>query len=259
MKAVILCGGQGSRIRDISELIPKPMLPIGGKPILWHIMQSYSKHGINEFVLCLGYKGWVIKEFFLNYRAMTSDCTVKLGSHSEIEFHHDIEEADWKVTLVDTGEHTMTGGRIRRIRKYVENDDNFCVTYGDGVADIDISKLVEHHKQSGLVGTLTGVKLAGRFGELEHKDGKVTTFEEKPPITAGSINGGFMVFDAKNIWDYFDGDDNLILEREPLERLVKSNQLGIYEHEGFWQCMDTLREYNKLNELWDADKAPWKV
>lgn len=259
MKAVILCGGQGSRIRDVSELMPKPMLPIGDRPILWHIMKSYAAHGIKDFVLCLGYKGWVIKEFFLHYRPMITDCTITLGRHTEVEYHHEIEEANWRVTLVDTGENTMTGGRIRRIRKYVEQDEHFCVTYGDGVADINFRQLIQTHQKSKLAGTLTGVRLAGRFGELEYAKGKVAKFKEKPAVTMGRINGGFMIFDSKKVWKYFEGDDSLILERQPLEKMAKAAQLGIYEHDGYWQCMDTPREYTMLNDLWNSGKAPWKV
>lgn len=259
MKTVILCGGQGSRIRDVSERIPKPMLPIGGKPILWHIMKIYAAHGLKDFVLCLGYKGWLIREFFINYMAMISDFTVSLGSHQEIEFHNKVEEADWKVTLVDTGEETMTGGRVWRIRKYVEADDHFCVTYGDGVGDIDIGALVKQHKASGLVATLTAVRVAGRFGELVSEQGKVIKFDEKPAITAGRINGGFMVFDSKRIWKYFNDSPELVLEREPLRRLAEDGQLAMYKHNGYWQCMDTLREYNLLNQMWEEGNVPWKV
>jgi glucose-1-phosphate cytidylyltransferase len=259
MKVVILCGGQGSRIRDVSEVVPKPMLEIGGKPILWHIMKIYATHGLTDFILCLGYKGWRIKEFFLNYLPIISDCTITLGSHQGIEFHDFIEEAPWRVTLADTGELSMTGNRLWRVRKYLADEEHFCLTYGDGVGDIDISALVDQHKRSGLVGTLTGVRVAGRFGELESREGKVVEFAEKPAATSGRISGGFMVFDAKRVWDYLDCGDNLVLEREPLSRMVSERQLGIYNHNGYWQCMDTLREYSQLNELWESEKAPWKI
>ena len=259
MKAVILCGGQGSRIRDVSEAIPKPMLSIGGKPILWHIMKIYAAHGVRDFVLCLGYKGWLIREFFLNYLAMTTDFTLQLNRRREIQFHGDVEEADWRVTMVDTGDETMTGGRIWKIRKYVEDDPHFCVTYGDGVANVNIRALIEQHERSGLAATLTGVRVAGRFGELVSEGGRVVIFNEKPAVTAGRINGGFMVFDSKRVWDYFDDDPGAILEREPLMRLAAAGQLGVYEHEGYWQCMDTLREYIVLNDLWDKGQVPWKV
>jgi len=258
VKVVILCGGQGSRIRDVSEIMPKPMLPIGGKPILWHIMKIYASHGITDFVLCLGYKGWIIREFFLNYRTMISDCTVTLGKSNEIVFHNEIEEACWKVTLADTGENTMTGGRVWKVRHYLEDEQNFCLTYGDGLADVDMGTLIETHNSSGLAATLTGVHVSGRFGELCTSKGKVTKFSEKPPTSVGRINGGFMVMDTKRAWDYFNDDPGLVLEREPLERLAADGQLGVYEHDGYWQCMDTPREYSKLNEIWNSGRAPWK-
>jgi glucose-1-phosphate cytidylyltransferase len=259
MKVVILCGGQGTRIRDVSEIVPKPMLSIGGKPILWHIMKIYASYGFTDFILCLGYKGWVIKEFFLNYLSMISDCTITLGGQSEIEFHDYIEEAPWRVTLADTGEYTMTGARLWRIRKYLRNEEHFCLTYGDGVANINIKAVVSQHLKLGIVGTLTGVRVVGRFGELDGVDGKVVEFNEKPARTEGRINGGFMVFDANRVWDYLNDRDDMVLERDPLPRMVKDGQLGIYEHSGFWQCMDTMREYNLLNELWEQGKAPWKI
>jgi glucose-1-phosphate cytidylyltransferase len=267
MKAVILCGGQGSRIRDVSEIIPKPMMPIGEKPILWHIMKTYAAYGITDFVLCLGYKGWKIKEYFLNYQAMTSDFTISLGMKSKIEIHQEIEEAPWRVTLANTGEKTMTGGRVWRIKRYVacagslassKNDDIFCFTYGDGLADINITELIEYHRKSGLVATITGVRVKGRFGELAIREGKVERFSEKPVISSGRINGGFMVFDSKRIWKYFTDSEDLVLEREPLESLAADGELGIFEHDGYWQCMDTPREFALLNELWESGKAPWK-
>ncbi|NQU76830.1 MAG: glucose-1-phosphate cytidylyltransferase [Planctomycetes bacterium] len=259
MKVVILCGGQGSRIRDVSEIVPKPMLPIAGKPILWHIMKIYATHGLSDFVLCLGYKGWMIKEFFLNYRCMMSDCTVNLGHPEHTDFHDNIDEATWRVTLADTGEQTMTGGRVWRVRQYLADDDIFCLTYGDGVADVNIGALIRHHKRSGLVATVTGVRVAGRFGELSIFDGRVNAFNEKPAATAGLISGGFMVFDAQRIWDYFDEADDLVLERETFERLVADRQLGVYKHDGYWQCMDTPREFAMLNEIWQNGQAPWKI
>jgi glucose-1-phosphate cytidylyltransferase len=259
MKVVILCGGQGSRIRDVSEVIPKPMLPIGGKPVLWHIMKIFAAQAFSEFVLALGYKGWTIKEFFLNYLPMTSDCTITLGRHSKVECHDDIDEGNWKVTLADTGENTMTGGRVWRIRKYVEHDDCFMLTYGDGLADIDLKGLLQQHYASGLVGTISAVRVEGRFGELQGEDGRVTVFQEKPAVSAGRINGGYMVFDSKRVWEYFDDSEDLVLERTPLERMVRDGQLGYYEHNGYWQCMDTMREYLLLNSQWEKGKAPWKI
>ncbi len=257
MKVVILCGGQGTRIRDISEVVPKPMLTIGGRPVLWHIMKIYAAHGINDFVLALGYKGWLIKEYFLNYQPMMSDFTISLAEHRSIQFHNKVSEADWKVTLVDTGEQTMTGGRVWRIRDYVDKDDLFCLTYGDAVADIDITALIEQHKRSGLVGTISAVHVAGRFGELQARGEFVTAFDEKPAVTAGRINGGFMVFDAKRLWNYMEPSDDLVFERGPLARMVCDGQLGCYRHNGQWQCMDTPREYALLNELWEKGADFW--
>jgi len=245
IKAVILCGGQGTRIREASESMPKPMLPIGGKPIVWHIMKMYAAHGINEFVLCLGYKGWVIKEFFLNYRAMTTDVTAA--------------EEDWKVVLAETGEATMTGGRVSAIRRYVEQDELFCLTYGDGVSDVNIGEQLAFHRKGGKVATVTAVRPPGRFGEMRLDDGRVSEFNEKPQATEGFINGGFLVCDAKRIWDYLGTGTGVVLEREPLQRLARDGQLSAFRHTGFWQPMDTLREYTLLNELWASGAAPWKT
>jgi glucose-1-phosphate cytidylyltransferase len=259
LKAVILCGGQGTRIRDASEVLPKPMLPIGGRPILWHIMKIYSAHGIDEFVLCLGYKGWLIKEFFLNYRVMTSDLTVDLGASTKITIENTRAIEGWRITLAETGESTMTGGRIAAIRRYVENEDVFCLTYGDGVADVDIAALLEFHRRHGKVATVTAVRPPGRFGEMRIDGGAVTEFNEKPQATEGFINGGFLVCDARRIWDYVGEDPQTVFEREPLQRLAREKQLVAYPHLGFWQPMDTLREYNLLDALWSSGKAPWKV
>ncbi len=259
MKAVILCGGQGTRIRDASELLPKPMLPIGGKPIVWHIMKMYARHGVREFVLCLGYKGWLIKEFFLNYRAMTTDVTVTLGRHDALEFIGRHDEEDWKVTLAETGEETMTGGRVAAIRKYVEGDELFLLTYGDGVSDVDVGKSVAFHRQHGRAATVTAVRPPGRFGEMLLDGGAVTEFNEKPQASEGFINGGFFVLDAKKIWSFVGNDPKTIFEREPLQKLARERQLEAFPHTGFWQPMDTAREYGLLNDLWAAGKAPWKT
>lgn len=258
MKAVILCGGQGTRIRDANELLPKPMLPIGGKPIVWHIMKMYAQHGVREFVLCLGYKGWIIKEFFLNYRAMTTDCTVTLGRHDAIEFHGSHDEEDWKVTLAETGEATMTGGRVAAVRRYVEGDDLFLLTYGDGVANVDITRSIAFHREHGKIATVTAVRPPGRFGEMMTENSRVVEFNEKPQASEGFINGGFFVLDAQRIWDLLGNDPQTIFEREPLRRLAREGQLCAYPHTGFWQPMDTAREYGLLNDLWAAGKAPWK-
>ena len=259
MKAVILCGGLGTRIRDVSEVLPKPMLPIGNKPILWHIMKIYAAHGVRDFVLCLGYKGWIIKEFFLNYHAMTSDVTITLDKKESVVFHDNHSIEDWRVTLVHTGEDAATGARIWRARRYLEDCEYFSVTYGDGLADINVSDLVREHKSSDLMATITGVRPTGRFGEIELKGKKITELNEKPNVSRGLINGGFMMFKREVIYKYFDDQCDLILENDVLGRLVKDGQLGVYKHFGYWQCVDTLREYNQLNELWTAEKAPWKV
>ncbi len=259
IKAVILCGGQGTRIRDVSEAVPKPMLPIGGKPILWHIMKLYAHHGIKDFVLCLGYKGWSIKEFFLNYRAVTSDITLELGKPGGVQFHGDTPEAGWNITLAETGEASQTGARIWHARKYLEGTDRFCMTYGDGVADLNIRALLDAHERSGRAGMLSGVRPAGRFGEIDCEGGLVKHFHEKPNTTGGTINGGFMVFKTSAALRYFRPGDDLNLEQEVMPKMVKDGQLGVYQHDGFWQCMDTLREFNLLNELWSRDQAPWKV
>lgn len=258
MKTVILCGGYGTRIRDVAENIPKPMIPIGGLPILWHIMKYYSKYDHNEFVLCLGYKSHVIKDFFLNYGASTRDFTMHLGKESSIEYHTDFEESDWTVTLAETGLNTMTGGRVKRIQKYVQDEGTFMLTYGDGVGDVDIDALLEFHKSHGKSVTLTGVRPPGRFGELELKDHQVSGFNEKPQATGGLINGGFFVCN-QSLFDYMDGDDSLVFEQEPMKRLVDAGELMVYEHDGFWQPMDTYREYSLLNSLYDQKKAPWKI
>jgi glucose-1-phosphate cytidylyltransferase len=259
MKVVILCGGQGTRIRDAGENVPKPMLPIGGKPIVWHIMKTYAKHGFKDFILCLGYKGWVIKEFFLNYRAMMSDLRVTLGTHGAVEVLGSHADENWGVTLAETGEHAMTGGRVVAVRKYVEQDDLFMLTYGDGVSDIDVTALVAFHKKHGKIATVTGVHPPGRFGEMVVENGRVLEFAEKPNTTTGFINGGYFIFDAKRIWDYLPADPATVLELDPMRRLASEGQLVAYEHQGFWQPMDTLREYTLLNDLWARGVAPWKT
>lgn len=259
MKAVILCGGQGTRIRDANELLPKPLLPIGGKPIVWHIMKGYAARGVESFVLCLGYKGWLVKEFFLNYRAMTADLTVDLGRGSAVEIHGENGVEGWRVTLAETGDSTQTGGRIAAIRRYVQGDELFSVTYGDGVSDVDIGALVGFHRRHGRIATVTAVRPPGRFGEMRIAGGAVREFNEKPQATEGFINGGFFVFDAKRVWDYIPADPKLVLEREPLRRLAADGELMAYPHTGFWQPMDTVRDYALLNDAWSSGHAPWKV
>lgn len=259
MKVVILCGGQGTRIRDVSEIMPKPMLPIGDKPIVWHIMKHYARYGLNEFILCLGHKGWMIKEFFINFRAMVSDCTVEIGRPETMTYHSTCDEADWKVTLADTGEHAGTGARVRKILPYLDEDgdSSCCLTYGDGLSTVDIDALLKHHHSMGLAGTITGVKIPGRFGELTIEKNRVAQFSEKPVVSAGRINGGFMIFQTEKLKNYLIPGETLIFERQPLESMVRDQQLAVYNHDGYWQCMDTLREYNQLNELWNSGRAPW--
>lgn len=254
MKAVILAGGYGTRITEETHLKPKPMIEIGGKPIIWHIMKSYYANGISEFIICLGYKGYVIKEYFANYFLHMSDVTFDMCSN-HIEYHHNYCEP-WKVTLVDTGLETMTGGRLKRIKKYLDDED-FCFTYGDGVSDVNIAKVIEFHKESKSLATMTAVQPPGRYGVMEIENFTVTKFKEKPKGNGGWINGGFFVLSPKII-DYID-DDMSIWERAPLERLAADKELIAYKHEGFWQAMDTLRDKIKLEELWSSGKAPWKV
>ena len=259
MKVVILCGGQGTRIRDVSENLPKPMIPIGGFPILWHIMKYYSHCGHNQFVLCLGYKGDVIKDFFLNYEAHTRDFTLKLGATPSIKYHNEHDESNWEVTLAETGLDTMTGARIKRIQKYIADDEHFMLTYGDGVGDVDIKKLVEFHKSHGKILTVTGVRPPGRFGELMHDGGGlVTEFNEKPQASGGRISGGYFIC-RRELLDYLDTREDLVFEVEPLRRLVQDEQMLIYEHDGFWQPMDTYRDYMFLNGLCAKGEAPWIV
>ncbi|MBN8531658.1 MAG: glucose-1-phosphate cytidylyltransferase [Alphaproteobacteria bacterium] len=255
MKVVILAGGKGTRISEESSVKPKPMIEIGGKPILWHIMKIYSHYGFNDFVLCLGYKGYIIKEYFAHYRLRNSDITVDLSAES-ITYHKNNAEP-WKVTLIDTGEETQTGGRLKRIAPYLGNDENFLMTYGDGVGDVNIAHLVSHHQQHKLLATVTAVQPPGRFGALQLEGDLVTAFTEKPMGDGGLINGGFFALSRK-VLDLIDHDAT-IWEREPMERLAKQRQLSSFFHEGFWQPMDTLRDKNHLEALWQSGKAPWKV
>lgn len=255
MKAVILAGGLGTRISEETSTRPKPMVEIGGKPILWHIMKCYSTHGINEFVICCGYKGYVIKEYFANYFLHTSDVTFDM-QHNTMEVHQRYAEP-WKVTLVDTGENTMTGGRLKRVAEYVKNEEAFCFTYGDGVSNVNITDLLAFHKAQNVKATLTAAIPPGRFGALDMVNSKVQSFREKPQGDGAMINGGFFVLSPEVI-DYIQ-DDNTIWEREPLERLAEQGQLAAFHHDGFWQPMDTLRDKLHLEELWQSGKAPWKV
>ncbi len=253
---VLLCGGKGTRIREMTDTIPKPMVEVGGRPILWHIMKSYSFYGYSNFITCLGYKGHKIKEFFFNYELRQSDITVDLGRKNNYFIHNVHSEDNWKVTLADTGEETMTGARIKKIEKYI-NSDIFMLTYGDGVCDVDIEKLVAFHKGHGKIGTVTGVHPPSRFGELLLEGDKVAKFNEKPQTSQGHINGGFFVFN-KEIFKYVSEDENCIFEREPLENLANDGQLMMYRHDGFWQCMDTLRDMEYLEKLWQEENCPWR-
>lgn len=254
MKAIILAGGLGTRISEESHLRPKPMIEIGGKPILWHIMKIYSAHGINDFVICLGYKGYVVKEYFANYFLHMSDVTFDMRSN-QMEVHQRHVEP-WRVTLVDTGENSMTGGRLRRVRDYV-GDESFCFTYGDGVSDVDISLAIERHKATGKIATVTAIQPPGRYGALDIVDGQVQSFQEKPAGDGAWINGGFFVLEPK-VFDYLH-KDNDSFEGQPLMLLAQQNQLTAYQHRGFWQAMDTLRDKNQLEALWLSGEAPWKV
>jgi len=255
MKAVILAGGLGTRISEETIIKPKPMIEIGGKPILWHIMKIYSFHGINDFIICCGYKGYVIKEYFANYFLHQSDITFDM-SKNEMKIHQERVEP-WKVTLIDTGEQTMTGGRIKRIKDYLDNGEDFCLTYGDGLANIDITKLIAFHKNHNKLATLSAIYPPGRFGALDIKENQVTSFSEKPRGDGAFINGGFFVLNSKAL-DYIQ-DDNTIWEQEPLKKLASDGELMSFKHEDFWQPMDTLRDKHLLEELWESEKAPWKL
>ena len=255
MKVVILCGGLGTRISDVAADIPKPMIPIGPYPIVWHIMKFYSSFGHSDFVLCLGYKNQAIKDFFLNYEAHTKDFTITLGQKKAIEFHTNHDESDWKVTLADTGLNSMTGARIKRIKKYV-GDEEFMLTYGDGVGDVDINKLLEFHQSHGKVLTVTGVRPPGRFGELADNKGEVTAFNEKPQTEGGRISGGYFVTNSR-LFEYLNDAEGLGFEEGPMRALVADGEVMVYEHDAFWQPMDTSREFRLLNELYNEGRAPW--
>jgi glucose-1-phosphate cytidylyltransferase len=253
---VILCGGMGTRLREETEYRPKPMVEIGGRPILWHIMKMYERAGFTDFVLCLGYKGDVIKEYFRSYETMNGDFTVQLGRpHSVV--YHDQHVEEWSVTLTDTGQQSMTGARIKRAARYVDAE-RFMVTYGDGVADIDIGALLDFHRRAGTMATVTGVRPPSRFGELTTDGSLVQQFKEKPQADEGLVNGGFFVFERQFL-DYLTDDPACVLEHEPLERLAGERQLSVYQHGGFWHSMDTFRDFQYLNQLWNTDAAPWKT
>lgn len=259
MQTVILCGGLGTRLREETEYRPKPMVNIGTRPILWHIMKIYAFYGHIEFILPLGYKGNTIKDYFLHYEAMNNDLTLELGRPESMHMHNCHEEAGWMITLVNTGERTLKGGRLKRVESYI-TDETFLLTYGDGVANVNINELLAFHQAHGKLATVTGVRPIARFGELEIQDNSVISFQEKPQVTGkqGLISGGFFVF-QREIFDYLTLDETCDLEHGPLERIAAAGELKVFRHEGFWYCMDTLRDMEALNRMWDQGRAEWKV
>jgi len=257
VKVVILCGGLGTRLREETEFRPKPLIEIGGRPILWHIMKIYAHYGLREFVLCLGYRGQMIKEYFLNYEAMNNDFTICLGNRSNIIYNNAHPEQDFRVTLAETGANSMTGARVKQVEKYIE-EDTFLLTYGDGVSDIDITAVIDFHRQHGRLATVTTVRPSSRFGVLDvDAGGGVREFSEKP-LMQGWVNAGFFVFN-RGVFDYLSTDESCVLEREPLERLAHDGELMAFRHDGFFHAMDTYREYELLNNFWNERRAPWKV
>jgi glucose-1-phosphate cytidylyltransferase len=257
MQVVILCGGQGTRIRDVLDDIPKPMIPIGGRPILWHIMARYARFGFNRFILCLGYKSWSIKQYFLNYALAASDVSLQLDRSDSVRVEAPYRIEDWQVTLAETGLDTQTGGRVKRIQKYLEGD-HFMLTYGDGVADVNLHALVDFHISHGRMGTVTAVHPPGRFGELDLDGTRVVEFQEKPLVTQGMISGGFFVLNRRFV-EQLPQRDDLVLECEPLIKLASQGELSAYVHDGFWHCMDNSRDYQHLNALWARGAAPWAM
>ena len=260
MKVVILCGGKGTRIRGIDDDVPKPLIPIGKYPVLWHIMNTYMHYGHNEFILCLGYKGIAIKTYFLNYQTMVSDFTSDYGNDGKIEFDNSNIEIDWKITHAETGVESLTGSRVKKIEKYISEDETFLLTYGDGVSDININELISFHHDKAKIMTVSGVRPPSRFGELNYDQNSIITeFNEKPQATEGRISGGFFVC-QREIFNYLDSErDNEILETAPMQNIASDKQMVMYPHDGFWQCMDTYRDYKLLNELYENKAAPWVV
>jgi len=257
MKVVIFCGGLGTRLREETEFRPKPMVHIGTKPILWHIMKLYAYHGFTDFVLALGYKGDMIKNYFIHYEFMNSDITVELGRSDRYEIHNSHGEVGWRITLVYTGDRALKGARLKRVESYIDGDD-FMVTYGDGLADIDLRTLLSFHQKHGKLATVTGINPSSRFGKLRVHGNKVTAFHEKPDGPNGIVNGGFFVF-SKEVFRYLSSDDTCDLEVGPLERIAEAGELMVYRHAGFWACMDTQRDMDYLNDLWSGGKAQWKI
>jgi glucose-1-phosphate cytidylyltransferase len=260
MQVIILCGGQGTRLREYTESRPKPSVEVGGRPLLWHIMKIYAHHGVCDFILSLGYKGSIIKDYFLNYHPMSSDFTIQLGKRESIEFHDQpVEQDAWRVTLADTGERTMTGARIKRVARYLKDPkEPFCVTYGDGVTDLDLGALFRFHKAHGRLATVTGVLPPSRFGVLRRDEDRVMAFAEKPQDEDNLISGGFFVFEP-GFLEYLTEKEDCVLEREPLERCAADGQLMAFVHRGYWQCMDTLRDWERLEEDWRNGTPPWRV
>jgi glucose-1-phosphate cytidylyltransferase len=255
MQVVILCGGQGTRIRDVADDVPKPMIPIGERPILWHIMNSFAQQGFNRFILCLGYKGWVIKRYFLDYHLFVNNFSLRLGEPNSVRVHGRAVTEDWQITMVETGARAMTGARIKRIERFIDGD-SFLMTYGDGVADVDVHQLLRFHRSHGKLGTVTAVKPPGRFGELDLAGDRVAEFVEKPQNAGGWISGGFFVF-QRELFDRLPNHENLVLENEPLKQLSASGELMAYRHPGFFHPMDSSKDFRFLNELWDEGRAPW--
>jgi glucose-1-phosphate cytidylyltransferase len=259
MKVVILCGGKGTRLREETEYRPKPMVPIGDRPILWHIMKTYAAHGHKDFILCLGYKGEMIKDFFQKYLWMTSDVSLRLGHSPRVKFHNHHDEEDWNVTLADTGQDSMTAYRLKLVQRYIPKGETFLLTYGDGLSDIDINATIKEHRRAKKICTMSAFHPTGRFGSLHiGNDGAIHTFVEKPPVEQAYVNGGYMVCDYK-IFNYLTDNPAIMFEREPIANLVRDGQLHSYRHEGFWQPMDTYQETQYLNRVWLEGKAPWKI
>jgi glucose-1-phosphate cytidylyltransferase len=255
---MILCGGQGTRLRDVTELLPKPMVPVGSQPIVWHIMKTYAAFGVRRFILCLGYKREAFIDYFMNYHARAADVTITLGKGGRITYHGAHAEEGWEVTLADTGEQTMTGARVARAAKYLGDDEDFFLTYGDGLANVDLAALLAFHRRHAQALTVTAVHPAGRFGEISLAGGSVRGFHEKPQTESGLINGGYLVIRRRFIDRYLNPDDpSLVLEQQPMRQAAHDDEMAAFVHDGFWQCMDTAREHQLLNELWASGKAPW--